>query len=250
MPYLFYIFFGLAPSVVWLLFYLRRDSHPESNWMILKIFFYGMLAALPAVFIEFGLKPSSGTLVLGGLANSMGLTVILNQLSYLLYIFLGVAFVEEILKYLVVQGKVLNNSELDEPLDVALYMIIAALGFAASENILLFINLGKASSFPETFTMGVLSVYRFATATFLHALSSGVVGYFLALSFFEAKNRFKLVATGLATATVLHGLYNFSIMTLREEVRLIIPIIVLIGLAIFLARGFKKLKKLKSICKT
>lgn len=237
MSYLFYIFFGLAPSLVWLLFYLRRDSHPESNWMILKIFFYGMLAALPAVFIELGLKPPDTSLIS-------------NQLSYLLYIFLGVAFVEEILKYLVVRGKVLNNSELDEPLDVMLYMIIAALGFAASENILIFINLGRASPFPETFTMGVLSVYRFATATFLHALSSGVVGYFLALSFFEAKNRFKLIATGLAIATILHGLYNFSIMTLREEVRLIIPIIVLAGLAIFLARGFKKLKKLKSICKT
>ena len=56
MPFSIYIIFGLAPSIIWLLFYLRKDSHPESNRMVLKIFFYGMLAALPAVFLEIGFK--------------------------------------------------------------------------------------------------------------------------------------------------------------------------------------------------
>ncbi len=48
MNYPIYIFFGLAPSFIWLLFFLRKDAHPESNPMILKIFFYGMLAAFPS----------------------------------------------------------------------------------------------------------------------------------------------------------------------------------------------------------
>ena len=63
-------------------------------------------------------------------------------LGGLLYIFLGVATIEEIAKFLVIKIKVLKSSELDEPLDIPLYMIIAALCFAAVENILVL-------SFPE-----------------------------------------------------------------------------------------------------
>jgi RsiW-degrading membrane proteinase PrsW (M82 family) len=42
----------------------------------------------------------------------------------------------EIFKYLVVRFKVIKNPAFDEPTDIMLYMIIAALGFAAVENIL------------------------------------------------------------------------------------------------------------------
>ena len=103
MSYPFYIFFGLAPSAIWLLFYLRKDAHPESNRMVLKIFLYGLLAALPAVFLEVGIFQEFEKLPL-----SPALITILN-------IFIGVALVEEVLKYLVVRGKVLNSSEFDEP---------------------------------------------------------------------------------------------------------------------------------------
>ena len=54
MNYLFYIIFALAPSVIWLLFFLRKDSHPESNRMILTVFLLGILAAIPAALIETG----------------------------------------------------------------------------------------------------------------------------------------------------------------------------------------------------
>ena len=54
MEYPILIFFGLAPSAAWLLFYLRKDVHPESNRMILKVFFFGMIVALPVVLAEMG----------------------------------------------------------------------------------------------------------------------------------------------------------------------------------------------------
>ena len=159
MIYLLYLF-GFLPSIIWLLFYLRKDAHPESNRMILRIFFFGVLAAFFAIFLEKGFQAIT--------ANS------------LLIIFLGGAFIEEYLKYLVVRVGVFHNSEMDEPPDLLLYMIISALGFAALENILVLSNYH-----PILTTAKALEVmsWRFVSATFLHALCSGTLGYFLALSF-------------------------------------------------------------------
>jgi len=232
--YLLYLIFGVLPSIVWLFFYLRKDVHPESNRMILKIFFYGMAAAIPAILLEMGIAEKIKEFNFSPFLFST------------LNIFFGVALVEEFLKYLVVRGKVLKSSELDEPIDVMLYMIIAALGFAASENILILFNLGPIFLFGETLS---LTVVRFLGATFLHALCSGLLGYFLALSFFETKKQGRFLILGLGITALLHGLYNFSILIIEGSLSFFIPIIILIELAIFLTYGFQRLKKLKSVCK-
>ncbi|MFC1789406.1 PrsW family intramembrane metalloprotease [Patescibacteria group bacterium] len=241
MSYPFYlIVLGLLPSVIWLLFFLKRDMHPESPKMILKIFFYGMLAALPAALIEMQYQ----RLPFGNL-------VFAHEWQSALFLFLniaiGVAFVEEFLKYLVVRGKVLRHKELDEPMDLLLYMIIAALGFAALENIFIFLS-------PESlfYTLGdtlALASFRFVSATFLHALVSGTLGFFMALSYYKTKRRKLFLTTGFSVAVLLHGLYNFSIMELEGILKFGIPIIILSGLAIFIYFGIKYLRKLKGICK-
>jgi len=234
MTYPLYIIFGVLPSIIWLLFYLRKDVHPESNQMVLKIFFYGMLITIPAVFLEMGIFSLTGKLNLPPIW-----ILILNT-------FLGVALVEEFLKYLVVKEKVLKSAEFDEPTDVVLYMIIAALGFAAVENILILFGLG-----PEFFLGKAISisVVRFLGATFLHVLCSGLVGYFLAWSIFETKKRLKLISMGLGIAIFLHGLYNFAIMKIEGSLKFLIPLIILISLAVFLTFGFERLQKMKSVCK-
>lgn len=235
MNYPIYIFFGLAPSVIWLLFFLRKDSHPESNPTILKVFFYGMLAALPVALIELGFAQE---------LKKMNLAA---PLFNIIYVFAGIAFTEEFFKYFVVRKKILKNPEFDEPVDVMLYMIISALGFAAIENLLILLPLLTPFKFFETF---VVSSFRFVGATFLHALSSGTLGYFLAMSFFNQKNRGKLLIKGLLISTLLHGLYNLSILEVDNGFRFLVPVIILLGLAIFISLSFKKVKKLQSICET
>jgi len=234
MEYPILIFFGLAPSAAWLLFYLRKDVHPESNRMILKVFFFGMIVALPVVLAEMGIT---------GEINKLNLP---HLLISVLSIFLGVALVEELIKYLVVREKVLEHHEFDEPIDAVLYMIIAALGFAASENILIIFSLGPKFLLGDVFS---ISIFRFLGATFLHGLASGIMGYFLALSIYETGKRTRLLFVGIVTATLLHGLYNLSIIEIGGKSGFIIPVIVLLGSTVFLTYGFKKLKKLKSICK-
>lgn len=230
MSYPLYIALGTLPSFVWLIFYLRKDVHPESNRMILKIFFYGMLIALPVVLIETGIVQS---------VKDMDLPLIQTNL---LNMFVGVALIEELMKFLVVREKVLKNPEFDEPIDAPLYMIIAALGFAAVENILILFSLGPVFLFKEAFST---MIFRFIGATFLHGLCSGAIGYFLAVSVCQKKNQVKTVSKGLLLATLLHGLYNFSIIGIRGMFSVIIPLIILLSLAIFLAHSFQRLKQLK-----
>ena len=234
MFYPIYIIFGLAPSIIWLLFYLRKDVHPEPKRQVLKIFFYGMLAAIPTVFLEKGIL---------GEFNKLNIAPFL---IILLNTFIAIALVEEFMKYLVVKGKTLNNQEFDEPIDAMLYMLIAALGFAASENILILLPLSSELLIKEAL---VISAFRFVGATFLHTLCSATIGFFLALSFFETKKRAIYLCTGFIIAVLLHGLYNFAILETSESLSFLIPLIILIGLAVFVSFGFKRLKKMKSVCK-
>ena len=241
MIYPIYIFFALAPSIIWLLFYLRKDAHPESNKMILKIFFYGMLLAIIAAVIEIG--------IFSGLSwFNKNLAGNFPLLFFIFYQFVIIALVEEFFKYLVVKEKVINDPEFDEPIDVMLYMIIAALGFAALENLLVLFPGKEPFLFKQT---AAISAFRFIGATFLHALSSGTLGYFLALSIFEPKRKIKLILTGIIIATILHGLFNISIIGIEKNLTITIAVLIvlLIGLAIFVSFGFRKLKKLASICK-
>ncbi len=234
MDYFYLIIFALLPSFIWLLFFLKKDANPESNEMILKVFLYGMLAVIPAAIIQLGFIE-----IIGKLPFSPFLILILS-------LFIAVSLVEELSKYLVVHFKVLKNSELDEPPDVMLYMIIAALGFAAFENILYILQ-------QETlFDMLLLNFFRFLAPVFGHALWSGTLGYFLALSFYEPKQRFKLLTFGFILVSILHTVFNYVMMQAdaTKDLRWLIWIIImLIGLAIFVTLGFKRLQKLKSVCK-
>lgn len=231
MNYLLYIILGIFPSFIWLLYFLRKDVHPESNRMVLKIFLYGMLVAIPAALIEFGFADFIS-------ANFEG-----SVLGAILYFFVGVALVEEILKYLVVREKVLRSAELDEPTDVILYLIIAALGFAALENILYLLQF-------KIFEAFLISTFRFVGAIFLHALCSGALGYFLAFSCYRPEKKLKLLTLGFVLVAFFHGTFNYGIIKMEDSWAFIfLPIIILIGLVIFVTLGFKKLKKMKGVCK-
>ena len=193
-----------------------------------------MLAALPAVLLELGFNQQLEQLYMPKI------------LSLIIYVFVGIALIEEVMKYLVVKTQVVKDQEFDEPVDAMLYMIIAALGFAALENLFVLFPLTQPFQLFETV---VVSSFRFVGATFLHALCSGLIGYFLALSYLRCpKNRFKLRYAGILIAVLLHGLYDFSIINIDGNFKFIIPLAILISLAVFISLGFKKVKRLKSVC--
>jgi len=112
-----------------------------------------------------------------------------------------------------------------------IYMITAALGFAAVENIAAAYN----NSLPvilETTTL------RFFGATLLHTLCSGLVGYYWAKSILsDSKNK---LIFGLSLAALLHAIFNYLIIKYEP---VIVPTIFLIIFALFILHDFEKLKK-------
>lgn len=199
--------------------------------MILKVFILGILAACLAAVVEVS--------VLNFFTGRSLIFVILES-------FLLVALVEEFAKYFVVKIYVFPSPELDEPLDVMLYMVISALGFATFENMILFFAAEHPYAVGAAFSFAIL---RFLGAVFLHTLTSGALGYFIALSFCAVKNKKKLYLTGFVIAIVLHGIFNIAITQLTGFWQYTVPAIIIIGLAIFTTIGFIRLKKMKSICR-
>lgn len=245
LSYFFYILLGFAPSLIWLLFYLRKDAHPEPKTQVLRIFAWGMIIAPLAVVFE---------LVLFWLTvPATNFTSIISMLDKLndgwratLTLVVFAPLVEEYLKYRIVRTEIIKNSHFDEPLDAMLYLIIGALGFAAVENLIIVL---KAPLMPLSQAFGTIG-FRFLGATFLHALSSGIVGYFLAKSFLKTKKRFPLLILGLGIAVILHGVYNYLItLTATDPEATFLIAILLLSMAFFVSYEFKRLKKYLSVCK-
>jgi len=226
--------------MTWLFYYLTKDIHPEPKKMIVKIFLWGALITVPVFFVQIGLT------------NLLDMFAMNSIVKNIVYWFLVIAFSEEFFKYLVVRAKVFNSPHLDEPLDIMLYMVISALGFAAIENILyLFSPIGQMSLGQVIDRTLLVDLIRFIGAVFLHTLCSAIVGYSLAISFYKAKNKKLIFGIGILVATVLHGFYDFSIMTLtgQSNINIVIPLIIILILSFLVFSGFEKLKKMKSICK-
>jgi len=248
MKYIFYILLGLLPSLIWLSFYLRKDKNPEPNRFILRVFFLGMLIAPIAIVFELLL-----IWLLNPTTNPLDILSHMPQNSFvsaLLAATLVPALVEEYLKYAVVKFQVIKKSIFDEPTDAMIYCIIAALGFAAVENLMVlfkidFPDLGQA--------LGIIG-FRFLGATLLHVLASAIVGYYLARSLFEIKKRKRLILIGLTIAIIFHACYNYLILTTFSETGnglffLSVIAILLISVSMVISFCFKKLKKQQSICK-
>jgi RsiW-degrading membrane proteinase PrsW (M82 family) len=127
----------------------------------------------------------------------------------ILSLFVAIALVEELMKFFAVRFTILHEEEFDEPIDAMLYLIIAALGFAAVENAFTVSGsqVQKQGFFGEGGVLLILGA-RSLSATLLHTLSSGIVGYALARTFFSQKPKRRILTLGLLIATLIHGTYN------------------------------------------
>ena len=225
-----YLFLTFLPPLVWLLFYLREDRHPEPKYLLLLAFIGGMASALFAVLGECVFINVLGNSCRNGLSGSIN--------PYLL--FLGIALIEEYAKYLAVKFLILKRSEFDEPVDAMIYMMTSAMGFAALENALFIFPI-----FHQNLLSGLqVAASRFLGANLLHALSSGLVGFFLARAWFHPK-RHHFVALGIILATLLHATFNYLILVkevLPQGPLYLIFLLTVAAVVIFI--DFAKLKKL------
>lgn len=228
-PYtlLFALLGGLCPALIWLSFWLQEDIHPEPKRMIMLTFLAGTIAVPIAFFAE--------KIIFSILGN--GFTVVVLWASIEEMLKYGAAFV--IAFHAISMDK---NKYIDEPVDPLIYMITAALGFAALENALFLINplLGG-----DTLSGILTGNLRFIGASLLHVLASGTVGLALGLSFYKSHVVKRVYwGVGITLAVALHVLFNFSIILYKgENIFFIFGVLwILVGALLLL---FEKIKRIK-----
>lgn len=207
---------GILPSIAWLIFYLSEDKKPEPKMTLLLTFIAGSLTTFVVLFIQM-------------FTNKMAIGIGIEEHSPLSFLILG--GLEELFKFAAVYLVISKRPEFDEPVDAMIYMITAALGFAAVENISASYT-SSLSNILETTTL------RFFGATLLHTLSSGLVGYYWAKAIL-ADNK-KIIIFGLILGSSLHAIFNYLI--IRYE-PIIVPTVFLIIFALFILHNFENLKK-------
>lgn len=201
---------GILPPVLWLMFWLREDrKNPEPTWTIATTFIYGMISV---VIIYYPVAWFSEHFI-----GQRGVASILNN-NFTLGVMIIVAsvFFEEITKYIVAKFSALEKKDNDEPIDSVIYMITAALGFSAMENIMFLLRNDTVGSFTRTI---VMINSRFIGATLLHVASSAILGIFLAISFYKGKLlKFVSLIAGIISAIILHSIFNFLIIKENNSV--------------------------------
>lgn len=187
---------GILPTILWLEFWLRQEIHQEPRRIIVGTFILGMFSV-----------------VLAGVFESAVSRIILQYttLSFLIW-----AIIEEVLKYLCAYAGAIRTRFCHESIDPTIYMITAALGFAAAENILFLHDAlldGGIVSGISTIT------YRSVGATLLHIISSSLVGILIGFAFYRSENM-KRFATliGLFLAVALHTTFNRLIIIGEQHV--------------------------------
>lgn len=236
--YFFAFILGIMPSIIWLAFYLKKDIHPEPKKWLFLVFISGIAITPLAIGIQWQ------AIEFFNFLHSAFPVFFSAFLKNLAIVFIGIAAVEEFLKYLVVRIAMKHNPVFDEPEDAMIYMIVAALGFAAVENIIIIHSYLPSVFISPAQPLATLAL-RFAGATFLHTLSSAIIGFYYALSLCKGDkcptNPNLLLIKGFLIAIFLHGIFNYFITVLKETsaIYFSIPLFVIL---IFISKDFKILQ--------
>ena len=216
---IFLVILGTLPSFAWLVFFTSEDCHPEPR----RLIFFTFLSGVIITFFTLQAQIFTNKWLLGfGIGNfSITSLIILTA-------------IEEIAKFLAVFFIVHKQKEFDEPIDAMIYMIVAALGFAAVENIALVFRTVNDPAIAS----GAINIItlRFIGATLLHALSSAIIGYYWAKAIFKQVSATLPIIWGLVIATVLHAVFNYIIINVDSVVW---PVVFLIIMAAFIFRDFE-----------
>lgn len=228
------VFLGFVPSLIWLNFYFREDCHPEPKHLLTKVFLMGIVVSPLAILFQLLLLKCGGISILQKFCLPIGVLLPSSP-----EFFLWSAFVEEVVKFYAIRIVILNDPEFDEPIDAMIYMMAAALGFAAIENTLIVFQ-----THPDGVAVTINTLLlRFIGATLLHALSSGLLGYFLAISWFFQHHRKKLFVIGLIMATMFHFTFNILIYAFEGQITaLLYTTALLLGMAFLISILFDRLK--------
>lgn len=178
----------------------KKDKNKEPPFLLVKLFLLGIISCFLVLAVTILLS------FVFPLLNKD--TTAMNYLELLLYTFIGVAFIEESAKLLMLYKLTYKNKEFDEGYDMIVYAVFVALGFAVFENLLYIVSSGSLW----------VGLFRGISAVPGHACYGLFMGYYLSLAKFsnlqnkkdqERINKWK----SLFIPVVLHGIYDFCVLS-------------------------------------
>ncbi|MCB8994821.1 MAG: PrsW family intramembrane metalloprotease [Bacteroidales bacterium] len=208
------LFLSLAPVFVILFYVYFRDKYEKEPFQLLfKALLVGCLIVIPVFFTERFfelLNPGIGAM---------------GDAFYTSFIVAGVT--EEVFKFAGLYFLIWRNPEFNEKFDGIVYAVFVSLGFAAVENILYVAEGGS-----------VTAIVRALTAVPAHALFGIRMGYYFGIAHMYEELRKPFLIKALMVPIVLHGIYDFLILSKNSLLLLIfLPYLVWLFFA-----GFKEMK--------
>lgn len=203
---LYLILLAVAPSIALITFILLHDRYDKEPFsVLLKVFFFGMLATIPTLLAEMILQRFN---IFAGIFGA----------AFQAFIVIG--FTEEFFKRKVVTWQAFYHPAFNEKLDGIVYCSIASLGFATIENV--FYVLSYAQIDPTIWlTRAFLSVPT-------HMLLGIIMGYYLGHAKFSPdpityRSNFK---KALVIPALLHGSFDFLLMAnIPNYLFILIPLV-------------------------
>ena len=214
---MYLLLLALAPAVILMMYVYFRDKYEkEPVKLILKGILLGVVIIFPVGLIENYLI-GFGT----GLAK-------IPKAAFDGFIVAGAT--EEAFKYFVVFILIWRNRNFNEKFDGIVYAVSVALGFAAIENLFYVFS-------ENSMQVGLLRAF---TAVPGHTIFGIVMGFYLGLARFSIKYRSKYLLLAFIVPWLMHGFYDFLIMSGHP-----VLILAFIPFLIFMYRiGLKRMKEL------
>lgn len=219
-----YIIVLLAAALIPPLYLLQRVKamdrvEPEPPALLKKLYFYGILGAIPVIFLEY-------------IGDSIADMFWNEPLLYMFIAYFCVpGFIEEGMKYFVVKKTTWKNPAFNYTYDAIVYSVFASLGFASIENIMYVFNYGLGTAIVRAFLsipghccFGVYMGQQYAKAK--EAEMKG-----------DSAGKSKYLRRAYLYAAALHGTYDFLAMT--EDLQIAFYVFFII----FAYFGFREVKK-------
>ena len=220
---------SIIPVILIGYFIYKKDKDKERPKLLLKLFLGGIFSCLlvlvlssilHAIFPFFSQEMEGQSL-----------------LQLVISVFIGVALIEEFCKWIMVYKISYNDDEFDHIFDAIVYAVFVALGFAFLENLFYVYSMGVSTG-----------LIRALTAVPAHASFGIFMGYYLGLAKLSRLNNNlnlsrKYIAMSIIVPVVLHGIYDYCLLT--GEI-IFVLLFFAFTIAMF-AIAFKKIKQFTSI---
>lgn len=213
------LFLGaLAPILICIIYIFIRDKYEKEPIRLLFLgVFFGIIIAAPIVHVA------------GFIARFIPETGQLMEAFFMS--FLVASLVENMFKYIVLFFLVWRNDNFNERFDGIVYATFISLGFAGIENVLYVFHTDLGGI--ET------AILRAIFSVPAHGLFGVFMGYYFSIAKFEPHNRSTLLAKAFLVPFLVHGMYDFILMSGFTYLMIIFVAYV----TVMWIQGFKRMKK-------